>query len=957
MSPTTVATYVSVINFQGPNITLAGNLNMYSWVVSGGKNQLAYVYHTAGKLSLTGTTAATTPGTGGKGYINAYQSNTGPSTQNRYTTGSGAATVEFYHVGDVPIYAQQGNINTPLFNTQGTTVIYKAGTTGTSTIYGSTYYNLYLQNNSGYTTSDVVTINNQFDMVAGNLSIPYNFTLDASNNGTSFTTMNISSGSGIQSSGGTFGLNTDTYINYSGSVSAAGIELVIPASSPATNTKIKTLSITCPSFNLGTGSALYIKDSVVINSSNFTCDQTLITSKAITLSGNSSTYNCNLIATVPTVVGGQTIYLNGNLIVNGTSTINGNIIAETTLNGASTINGTLNSNTLTVNASSTINGAITTSILNANASLTLNNEQQISDSLNLAANFSNDNNVFVPNLSVTNNSTLTPTGIGKIEVSNVLAVTSGKVLNANGDLTIVSDGNGTARVAQVDSGAIIGNVTVERYLKNTKRCWRLLTTPLQGTTNNSIFYNWQNNGAQINGDTPNGTGTDVWGPVNTYDPSTNGLYYVPVSTHNFRKYNNGWTSVSDTKNEPLFSSTKNNAFLAFIIKPAGQAVGVGLGSNGENVATSGQATTVLSAQGQLLTYTISDTNYHLIGNPYASSIDFVNLISSAGANGGTISPKIWVIDPAVSQYGNYVTWDPVNHWNDPNAQNAINNTTTIQSGQAFFVKGLSGASSQTFSIQESNKVSSSSFNVLGKAQNTDYERIRATVSKIESGVDIHKDACVVAFYQGASNQVDENDVQKFTNPAETLSLLNGTTTLSSEHRAPIVDGDILFIKLSQAVTSSYKLKIYTENFTFTGTAYLYDLFLGTNVILPLDGSVFEYPFDVTSNVSSQGTRFKIVFTSALSTVKIDNDFNIVVYPNPATKANGINLNLGTLEYGNYNYKIINVLGQEIQKGTFDKQQLNQDVAINFNNSFKEGWYAIQILTKNSTIYTLPILIK
>lgn len=944
ITPTQSATKTVRLNFQGPDITLAGNLNIINNVAST-KYLAAYVYHNTGKLSLTGT--------GLSGYINTYMNGTGLSSNNRYTTGVGTASVEFYHTGDVPIYAQYAAC-TPNFNASGTTVTYR-GSGSQSYVYGTTYYNLYLNNSAGYTTTAPISIQNQFDMVAGNLSIPYNFAMDQ-NNTLGYGTMNISSGSGIQSTGGTFSLNSSTIVNYSGSVTAAGVEFI--SGTNDVNTKLKSLSINCSSFDLGADVAVFVKDAIAINVPNFTCNESSLNCKSITLSGNNSTYN-SVLNTVYTS-GLNTLF--GNLIVNGTSIINGNVSAETTLNAASTVNGTINSNTINVNAVSTINGDITTGILNVNAATTLNNVQEIIETLNLAANLTNDSNVFVPNVNVSNNSTLTPSGEGTINISNVLSVDSGKVLNANDDITLVSDGNGTARVNQVSSGAIIGNVNVQRYLKNNKRCWRLLTAPVTGSSNNSIYVNWQNNGAQINnGEPANGTGADLWGPSDTYDPASNGLYYLNPSTHNFRKYNNGWTSVTNSMTEALFTASKNNAFLAFITHPAGLSVGVGLGDNGGNIATSDQASTNLLAKGQLLTgtqtYTINSNTYSLIGNPYASTIDFTSLVSSAGVNGGTVSPKLWVIDPAVSTFGNYVTWDPVNHWNDPNAQNSINQTTTIQSGQAFFVKGKTSASSSTFTIQESNKVSSTSFNVFGKTQNIDYDRLRMTVSKIENGSETHKDACVVAFYEGASNQVDDNDVQKFTNPAETLSFLNGTTTLSSEHRAPIVDGDVIFIKLSQAVESAYKLKIYTENFTFTGTAYLYDLFLGTNVALPIDGSVYEYTFNVTSDAASQGGRFKIVFSTVLSTVKNDNPYSIVAYPNPTTKSNGVNLNLGSLEYGSYNYKIVNVLGQEIQNGTIDKKQLNQEVAINFNNSIIEGWYAIQILEKNTILFTLPILIK
>ena len=85
---------------------------------------------------------------------------------------------------------------------------------------------------------------------------------------------------------------------------------------------------------------------------------------------------------------------------------------------------------------------------------------------------------------------------------------------------------------------------------------------------------------------------------------------------------------------------------------------------------------LLRAKGSLLTgtqtYTINNTNYYLIGNPYASPIDFSNIIDENGDNGNTIAPKIWFMDPKLGTFGNYVTWDPVNQYSNPQAQNALN---------------------------------------------------------------------------------------------------------------------------------------------------------------------------------------------------------------------------------------------------------------------------------------------
>lgn len=559
----------------------------------------------------------------------------------------------------------------------------------------------------------------------------------------------------------------------------------------------------------------------------------------------------------------------------------------------------------------------------------------------------NGNKIFTSNGSVS--------GASEIIFGNGSAVIDFDGVDNDKNFILKSDATGTAQLSNVGNFSLIGNVIVERYLLNdqNKRLWRLLTVPVKGTSNNKIFETWQNNGV-INGT----TGTDVWGPVSSYSPESNGMYYLPVSTHNFRKYSNGtWYSVTNTKTEELFGSEKNNTFLTFIIKPAGSGV---TGNGGTGVT--GSLPTTLIAKGSLLSgtqnYTIANTNYHLIGNPYASPIDFENLITTAGTNSNTITEKIWILDPKLGDFGNYVTWDPEAGYSNVNSANHIAGTKIIHSGQGFFVKGKSGATSTNFEIKESDKITSNSY-IFGRTASINYERIRVNLDKITNNISTHKDACVAVFYNEASNAVTEKDVQKFSNPAETLSFFNGTTSLSSEHRSPLVDNDVLFIRLTQAVVNStYKIKINTENFNFSGSAIFHDLKLGTTSTIPLDGLVFEYSFNVTNDATTQGTRFKIVFTTSILGIEDNiNALGVMAYPNPTTSTLGVILNAGNLIEGSYNYKIVNILGQEIQNGIFEKTLPNQEVKVRFNQNVSSGWHSISILNKNKIVATIPIIVK
>jgi hypothetical protein len=220
------------------------------------------------------------------------------------------------------------------------------------------------------------------------------------------------------------------------------------------------------------------------------------------------------------------------------------------------------------------------------------------------------------------------------------------------------------------------------------------------------------------------------------------------------------------------------------------------------------------------------------------------------------------------------------------------------------------------------------------------------------------DGCVAAFYQGGSNAVDGKDGSKLSNPSENLSLYNANFSLSIEHRAPIQDNDFLTLRLTQAIVGvNYNLKLYTENFTYSGNAFLQDMFTGTTTQLPTDGSVFQYPFQVTSNVLSIGNRFKIVFQPAILSNTVLNIKNFSIYPNPAKNHESITVLFHSTDSADaYEYKIYNSLGQLMQFDTLSKQ--NTTGTIMLTNKLTTGLYFIQLhnLT-NDNQFTQSLIIN
>ena len=568
------------------------------------------------------------------------------------------------------------------------------------------------------------------------------------------------------------------------------------------------------------------------------------------------------------------------------------------------------------------------------------------------------NTVCYPNQLIVN-TTSNLTGTGEVRVRTLFDVPAAVTFNTGGRITLISNSSNTARVAALTLNPTInGDVNVERFLQNQGRKWRLITAPVKGATNNTVFYNWQNNGSSISG-----YGTDIWGPNG--NPSSNGLQLITNSSHNLRRFNNStgtWTSITNTFSETLFTSSLNKAFLLFATHPYGEATD-GQGNVNPN---NPQATTTLKAIGNLITgnvvySNVPSTTYFIVGNPYASPIDFKTILND-GSNSG-IGKKIWFIDPTFGSYGAYVTWDDVNGYSDYETKrnpgsdpNPANQSTIMQSGEAFFVKATSGTS--TLTIKETHKATSNSNIVFNRVANTvSSERLRVTLHKEENNIWNKKDAVVAGFYSGGNNAYDTSDVPKISNPSETLAFYTDTRSLSSEHRAPIQNNDFLMLRLSLTTeNSNYKLKIFTEDFSYTGQALLQDLFLNTITPFSVDGSVFEYDFVVTADALSSGNRFKILFQNTLSNSTFSQENNFVIYPNPTTFEQGIHISTQQPSSEIYEYRIYNCLGQivESKKITFDNQLTN----ISFSQKLNQGIYFLNIYDNQNVLQSSKsILIK
>ena len=567
----------------------------------------------------------------------------------------------------------------------------------------------------------------------------------------------------------------------------------------------------------------------------------------------------------------------------------------------------------------------------------------------------------VVNLNIKVNSTIS--GSGNLKVLKVLSVPTANITAnfTDGLVTLVSGIIDTARVNELlENQNITGKVNVERSLVNaSRRNWRLLTAPVKGNVFNSIYNNWQNNGVSGVGTS---RGIEIWGPIGNMVVSGgvvisagNGLRFISNSGYNMRKFNNAtgiWSNIVNTTNEPLFNTNLNDSFLIFA------PLQFLSGANNEGVYNSGSSYLVTSALGELITGDVTYSNiltdkFYLIGNPYASPVDFNAILSENGNEG---IQKIWLLDPTLGEHGAYVTWDKyLNAYNNYNSFET--DGTTLQSGQAFFVRAAETTS--TLTIKEKHKNSNISQMSINKTKQnlntTTISLFRVLLEKeLSTGTYTNMDGCLAGFYDGGSNALDAKDGRKLSNPNETLAFYNTNVSLSIEHRASIQENDFLNMRLSQTVVGTkYKLKLYTEKFIYGGQAFLEDSFLNKTIEIPLDGNQFEYNFEITTAVESTGTRFKIVFktTNALGNKNfMASSFDL--YPNPVSKQSGISISLPTAD--DFDYKMYNLSGKLVQENLLFK--VGTIGSIKFKNTISSGLYFIKLQNVSTKAITTKQLI-
>jgi hypothetical protein len=647
-----------------------------------------------------------------------------------------------------------------------------------------------------------------------------------------------------------------------------------------------------------------------------------------------------------------------NLICSGgIKSLSASITIDSVLSLSGTASLSIGSNTLTLsgNISGTgmLNGSSTSNlIINNNGSVYTN--LNFTSSANILHDFTLNSNA--------KTSLRTVLSIVAGSAAGSVTVAAGAILSTNNDLTLLSDANGTARVG-VSAGTISGNVTVERYIP-AHRGWRLLTAPFIAAGAPTINQAWQDSVSN----------TDRLSPINPYPGYGTEITKTTIAQNG---YDQGST------NNPSIDYFTGSAWAALPATDVGSITdypGYFLFVRGDRSIIVSNAyiaatETILHPKGQLLvgskTIAVPNAGLQVIGNPYASAINF-NLIYNDNSASGAIVNTYYLWDPELTGtngVGAFVTLTDDgtgtgNYVYNVQPASPIDLHGRIESSSAFFINAIGAG---TITINESDK-SSGSATVLRPAVNTNpVKSIRTSLYSNNAGEDrILKDGALILFNNSFSDSVAwQEDAMKLNNSGENIAIDKNNHLVSIEKRKLVDKNDTVVYNMNQLHPQPYVLELTANDIgDSTMSASLYDNYLNTSIPVNLSGLTSD-SFTVTSDIASaNANRFKLIFNKDRSTD--DNpggqqDDSTVVVKNMgyhASMQNGmLTLNWNNAPAGQYAIALFDNIGRLIFRTGVNVSSDNTQQNLIIGKNITAGIYELEIISPNNERITNSILYR
>ncbi|TWJ00095.1 hypothetical protein JN11_02510 [Mucilaginibacter frigoritolerans] len=598
------------------------------------------------------------------------------------------------------------------------------------------------------------------------------------------------------------------------------------------------------------------------------------------VSGNITNSGTMTLSSGSTDVGGS---------LSNTSTFttgSGNLQVDGSVSNTSAL--TLSSGNFTVQGSYTNSGTFTAGSGAVNFSGT--SAQSLADNSSTGTTF---NNV---NFSGGGTKTMSGTGSFAVSSSGVLTMSAANTLQTGGILTLNSASTGSASVAAIPAtSSITGTVNVQRYISggsNSYRGYRFLSSPIYTASSGTNFYYslaYLANFAPITGTSGTAGGLTKAGNPSMYLYRDNVVFTnATFNTGNFR----GINAINNTPSYSIgidydgaFNLHSGTGFLFFyrgnLSNIATKYITTTVAEPNLFVSTgtlNQQAITVInwytglatlqydSITGNAATY----LGYNLVGNPYASSIDWTTyskINSLAGIYAPGVNSTIYIYNEVAKVYATY------------NAGLGTNGgSNVIPSGQGFFVKASAALASLTF-----NEAAKTNAQVTGPTQSTGNTLLMSVINpnsrnnanattnksanklqylRLELAADsINKEETIVRFDNNAQNGfvVDEDSEYMIGNGEVSLSSMSADNVRLAINDIPLPkSSQTIKLKVTATANGQYTIsKTELNNLPALFDVWLMDAYMKDSLDIK-HNSTYKFNINRADTNSFGGNRFSLV---------------------------------------------------------------------------------------------------
>ncbi|MEP6748596.1 MAG: PKD-like domain-containing protein [Bacteroidota bacterium] len=902
--------------------------------------------------------------------------------------------------------AQNGTMNhTPSSNF---TMIF-TGVNGSITGASSKYFGQ-LQINSGASISN---------LSGGDLHISYGF----SNNGGNFTQDNLittyfdnknTSPEALNSSGtyatqfGNIGIGYTgtglpvTTLNATGDFSITGGSMMFYKNSIYNgNNNTVTFSTTSPSKIDGTGTANFSRaitnvslDVAAVSTVSSTIKDTLRINTGGNIINNHSPLYANTATLVyqttdasrnpgPEWLNGATAGLGVPQNVSLTNTNSVVLAADRTVPGTLTLsNGSLaiNGNTLTLNGAifttgGTMSGSRTSHLVTGGSGAVKFTQTEFNNYLKELT--INSGTLSIGLTPVTDTLNITASDGVSANTFGTVTVKSGGVLNSNSNLNLKSDTLGTAIVGP-SYGNINDEVTVERYFPAI-RAWRFVGVPFSSSTQ-TINQAWQEgNVSTTTGCPENNTGTPGYGTAITYNNDVASGF--DIHNNNYKPsievyQNNNWvipTSTINAATSNLVGASSNGAYSLFVRGDRNVCLFYEAPATVTTLRPKGGLNQINSGGPLTLTFNsnsgnTNNTDFVMIGNPYAAPVDIKNIMSAASS--GIFTNRFYVWNPRLGApvgTGGYETVSLPSGIAVPNdGSNDASYTagSVIQSGQAFMVQ-MNNTTNGALTFNEVDKsnfeTNTGVFGLQGASK--DGPPSILYMNLLDQGSNL-MDGVGEVYGKTYTSSIDSVDVPKRWNTEiENIALIRHDTALAIEFRPVPVLSDTIFIRLYLR-QHPYILQLFPQNFTIPLRAWIIDKYLNTKTEVHLTDTSL-YNFTPNADTNSYRNRFMIVFnqqfvanpvpvtkvinqndpniTGISNSIGVDEAGTISIQPNPVTSSKQAVLRFNNIARGGYEITLYNTKGQKLASEKIQHNGNRMTYGLPNVPSLTAGMYTVIVL--------------